>query len=68
MGLLTQTHKAVLLENYREVVVKVLLPSTKVQADHDIWFINKVKDYMVDYLTKNNFNMNSYKIFLDALN
>lgn len=49
-GLFTQSHKAVLLENYREAVVKVLLPSLKVQADHDIWFISRAKDYLVSYL------------------
>jgi predicted unusual protein kinase regulating ubiquinone biosynthesis (AarF/ABC1/UbiB family) len=42
----------------------VLLPSLKVQADHDIWFINKVKDYAVEYLKKHNINENNYQIFI----
>ena len=47
--------------------MKVLLPSTKIQAEHDMWFINKVKDYVADYLKKNNIKEDSYKIFLEAL-
>lgn len=47
--------------------MKVLLPSLKVQADHDIWFINKVKDYVIDYLKKNNVDAGSFKLFVDTL-
>jgi predicted unusual protein kinase regulating ubiquinone biosynthesis (AarF/ABC1/UbiB family) len=67
VGLFTQSHKAVLLENYREAVVKVLLPSLKVQADHDLWLINKVKDYAIDYLKKHKVEEQSYQFFTDIL-
>ena len=52
-GLITQSHKAVLLENYREAVVKILIPSSQVQAEHDLWFIDQVRTYAIDYLKKN---------------
>lgn len=50
VGLLTQEHKSILLDNYKESVVKVVLPSTKYQSEYDIWFINKCLNYCKEYV------------------
>jgi predicted unusual protein kinase regulating ubiquinone biosynthesis (AarF/ABC1/UbiB family) len=50
VGLLTQEHKSILLDNYKESVVKILLPSTKYQCEYDLWFINKCLDYCKEYV------------------
>lgn len=47
--------------------MKVLLPSLKVQAEHDIWFINKAKDYITSYLEKNSVKKEDYQLYLDVL-
>lgn len=46
IGHFTQLHKAILLENYRETVVKILIPHIKAQAQYDILFINYVKPFI----------------------
>lgn len=47
--------------------MKVLLPSLKVQAEQDIWFINKAKDYITSYLEKNSVKKEDYQLYLDVL-
>ena len=46
--------------------MKVLLPSLKVQAEHDIWFINKAKDYVTAYLEKRSVKKEDYQLYLDV--
>jgi predicted unusual protein kinase regulating ubiquinone biosynthesis (AarF/ABC1/UbiB family) len=50
VGLFSQEHKSILLDNYKESVVKVMLPSVKYQCDYDLWFINKCLDICRDYI------------------
>ena len=41
-GIFSQTHKAVLLENFREMLVEVIPPSIKYQSEYDLIFLNKI--------------------------
>jgi hypothetical protein len=49
-NLFWQSHKSILLENYKESLVKIMLPSARYQSEYDFWFINKLMAKIREYI------------------
>lgn len=49
---MSQLHKAVLMDNFKEIIVKVKLPYIETQYKWDLWFINKAKAFILARLEK----------------
>ena len=52
VNLFWQTYRAVLLDNYREVTVKVMPPSVRMQAQYDMALLRAALPYVTDYMQK----------------